>query len=129
MVHKHLSTDYSCGKGARVLARISKVPVQNSNSKISARPYLATYPLHNLPPTTLNSLSCQKGHFAHQLCPRRWFLRKIFGNYPPKVKIENFSWKILPVQKGGFQETTCPKDRQDGSSLKVPEGRYIKNQF
>ena len=40
-----------------VLARISKMPVQNSiNLKISA-------------------------------CPRRWFVREIFGYLPPKVKI------------------------------------------
>ena len=44
-------------------------------------------------------------------------LGKIFVYYPQKVKIENSLKKILPVQKGGFQETTCPKDRQDGSWL------------
>ena len=45
----------------RVLARISKMPVQNSNFEISARPGLATYLLHILIPTTFDSLVCQKG--------------------------------------------------------------------
>ena len=69
----------------RVLARISKMPVQNSNSKISARPDLATYLLQVLIPATINSLVCEKGQFTLQLCPRSWFVRK-----------------ILPVQTGGF---------------------------
>ena len=56
---------------SRVLARISKMPVQNSNFKISARPDLATYLLKILIPATFNSLVCQKGQFIVQLCPRR----------------------------------------------------------
>ena len=36
---------------------------------------------------------------------------------PTNVKIENSSWKTLPVQKEGFQEIAHPKDRQDGSLL------------
>ena len=48
----------------RVLARISNMPVQNSNSKISARPDLAINLLQILIPTT-------------------------FGYYNKKVKIEN----------------------------------------
>ena len=75
----------------RVLARISKMLVQNSNFKISARPDLATNLLQILIPATSNSLVCQKGQFTLQLCPRRWFVRKIFGYYNPKVKIEKSS--------------------------------------
>ena len=26
---------------------------------------------------------------------------------------------VLPIQKGGFQETSCPKDRQDGTKSLV----------
>ena len=73
------------------------MPVQNSNFKISARPDLATNPLQILTPATNNSLVYQKGQFTFQLCHRRWFVRKIFGNYTPKVKIEKFSSKFLPV--------------------------------
>ena len=40
----------------RVLARISKMPVQNSNFKISAHPDLATNLLQILVPTTFGSL-------------------------------------------------------------------------
>ena len=87
---------------SRVLARISKLPAQNSNFKISARPDLATNLLQILIPTTINSLVCQKGHFTLQPCHKRWFVRKIFGYYTPKVRIENSSWKFLPVQTGGF---------------------------
>ena len=75
----------------RVLARISKMPVQNSNFKISARPDLATNLIQILIAATFNSLVCQKGQFTLQLCPRRWFVRKIFVYYPPKVKIEKSS--------------------------------------
>ena len=76
---------------SKVLARISKMPVQNSNFKISARPDLATYLLQILIPATINSLVCQKGQFTLQLCPRRWFVRKIFGYYTPKAKIKKSS--------------------------------------
>ena len=40
----------------RVLARISKMPVQNSHFKISARPDIATNLLQFLIPTTFDSL-------------------------------------------------------------------------
>ena len=43
------------------------------------------------------------------------FSRKIFDHYPKKVKIEISSLKFLPVQKIGFQESACSKDRQDRS--------------
>ena len=67
------------------------MPVQNSNFKISARPYLATNLLQILIPATINSLVCHKGQFTLQPCPRRCFFRKIFGYYTPKVKIEKSS--------------------------------------
>ena len=44
----------------RVLARISKMPVQNSIFKISAHPDLATYLLQILIPATFNSLVCPR---------------------------------------------------------------------
>ena len=55
--------------GGRVLARISKMPIQNSNIKISAHPNLPTHLLQILIPTTFNSLLCQKGnlHVRHPL--------------------------------------------------------------
>ena len=43
---------------------------------------------------------CQKGQFTLQLCPRRWFVRKTYGNYTPKVKIEKSPLIFLPVQTG-----------------------------
>ena len=67
------------------------MPVQNSNFKISACPDLTTSLLQILTPATINSLVCQKGKFTPQLCPRSWFVRKIFGYYTPKVKIEKSS--------------------------------------
>ena len=91
------------------------MPVQNHNFKISARPDLATNLLQILIPTTSKSLLCQKSQFTLQLCPEGWFVMKIFGYDPQKVKIENSSLKFLPVQRVGFLETVCPKDRQDGS--------------
>ena len=60
----------------RVLARISKMPGQNSNFKNSARPDLATNLLQILVQATYNSLVCQKGQFALQLCPIRWFFER-----------------------------------------------------
>ena len=76
---------------SRVLARISKMPVQNSNFKFSARPDLATYLLQILIPATINCLVHQKGQYTLQLCLRRWFVKIIFGYYTQKVKIERFS--------------------------------------
>ena len=80
-----------CG---RVLARISKMPVQNNNFKNFARPDLATYILQILITATFNSLVtvvCQKGQLTLQLFPRRWFVWKISGYYTPKVKVEKSS--------------------------------------
>ena len=55
----------------RVLARIFKKLVQNSNSKYSARPDLATQLLQILIATAFYSLLCQKGQFTFESCPRR----------------------------------------------------------
>ena len=74
--------------GIKVLARNSKMPVQNSNFKISARPDLATNLLQIIIPATINSLVCQKGQFTLKLCSRRWFVKKVFGYCTPKYKIE-----------------------------------------
>ena len=76
---------------ARVLARISKMPVQNSNFNISGGPDFASNILLLLIPASFHSLVYQKGQSTLQLCPRRWFVCKLFGNYPPKVKIEKSS--------------------------------------
>ena len=62
------------------------MPVQNSNSKISAHPDLASQLLQILLSTTLNNLLCQEGQFKHQPCHSRWFVRKIFGCYPQQAK-------------------------------------------
>ena len=70
----------------RVLARISKMPVRNDNSKKPACPDLATNQLQILIPTAFNSLLCQKSQFILKLCPERWFVRKIFDYY---AHIEN----------------------------------------
>ena len=67
------------------------MPVQNSNFKISTQPDLATNILQIFIPATISSLVCQKGQFTVQLHPKRWFARKIFGYYTPKVKIEKSS--------------------------------------
>ena len=67
------------------------MPVQNSNFETFARSDLPTYLLQILIPATFNSLVSQKGQFTLQLCPRRWFVRKISGYYTPKVKIEKSS--------------------------------------
>ena len=67
------------------------MPVLNSNFKSSARPDLATDLLQILIAATINSLVCQKGQFKLQLCPRRWFVRKIFGYHTQKVKIDKSS--------------------------------------
>ena len=78
------------------------MPVQNSNFKFFAHPDLATYLLQILIQASFNSPVCQKGQFTLQLCPRRWFVRIIFGYYTQKVKIEKSSLKFLLVQTGGF---------------------------
>ena len=79
----------------RVLARILKMPVQNSNSKISACPNSATNLLQILKPTTFNSCMCQKGQFTLQ--SQKMVCLEDIQLFPPNVKIENSSQKILPV--------------------------------
>ena len=72
----------------RVLARISKMSVQNSSFKISARPDLAINLLQILIPATLNNQVYQKGQFTLQLFPRRWLLKYLVIT-PPKSKLKN----------------------------------------
>ena len=50
---------------ARVLARISKIHVQDHTFKISACPDLANQPLQILIPATFISLIGQRGQFKH----------------------------------------------------------------
>ena len=92
----------------RVLARISKMPVQNSSSKIILNLlqiyFKSLYQLH------INAY-CVKKAFTHQQCPIKCFVRKVFGYYLQKVKIEIPYGKVclprkevfmkLPVQKTG----------------------------
>ena len=56
-----------------------KKPVQNSNSKMSARPELAINLLQFLIPTILYSLLRQECQFTYQPCPRGGFVRKILS--------------------------------------------------
>ena len=65
----------------RFSVRISKMPVQNSNSKISARSDLATNLLQILIPTIFNSLLCQKEQFILQLCPEVGLLSKLLDQH------------------------------------------------
>ena len=68
-------------------ARISKMPVQNSNFKISARADLATKRLQIFIPTTLNSLLCRKSQINLQPSLEMWFIRrKKFGLLSPKIQ-------------------------------------------
>ena len=88
---------------------ISKMPVQNSNFKISDSPDLAINLLQIIIPTIFDCLLCQKGQFTLQLCPKRWFVRKYLFITPThqKVNIKNSLQIFLPVPKGGYQETAC----------------------
>ena len=71
--------------------RQTEIQGLSQDFKISARPDLATDLLKILIAATINSLVCQKRQFTLQLCPTRWFVRKIFVYYTPKVKIEKSS--------------------------------------
>ena len=51
------------------------MPVQNSNTKISARPDLATQLLQFLKPTRFDKPLCQKGLFPLQPCPTKCSVR------------------------------------------------------
>ena len=88
--------------------------VQNSYFKNFARPDLATYLLQIPLTATFNRLVCQKGHFTLQLCPKRWFVREIFGYYTQKVKIEKSSEKFLPVQHEVFRKLPVQKTGRTG---------------
>ena len=68
-----------CRCTARVLARISKMPVQNSNSKRSAHPDLCTNLLQILCQLHFVAYCVKKGQFTFHSCPRRLFVWKIFG--------------------------------------------------
>ena len=77
---------------ARVLARISKCLSKTAISKyLPVQIKLFIYFKSLIISATLDSLVCQKGQFTLQHCPRRRFVRKIFGYYTPKVKIEKSS--------------------------------------
>ena len=91
------------------------MPVQNSNCKSSPRLELATNLLQILIPTISYILLWQQGQLTLQPCPRRVFLYLVITQ--KKVKIANSLQKLLPVSKGGFKETACPKDRQNRSWL------------
>ena len=102
--------------GGRVLARVSKMPVQNRKFISSARPDLATNQLEILIPATFNSLVCQKGQYTLHLCIRRWFVRKIFGILPPKSQNRKIFIEIF----------TCPNRRFLGNYLsKRQVGRVL----
>ena len=89
------------------------MPVQNSNSKISAHPDLATQLLQILIPTILNSLLCQKGQFTLQPALEDGLLEKYLVIAPRKSKLEilhrNFClskkevFSKQPVQKTGWK--------------------------
>ena len=81
----------------RVLARILKMPVQNTDIQISALPELATNLLQILIPTTFYCLLCQKGQFTLQPCPRG-----------------SLVWKMLIFFHRNF---ACPKWRFSGNYL------------
>ena len=98
----------------RVLARISKMPVQKSNYKISACPELASHLLQILFPTTFKSLLCQKGQFTLQLCPKRWLNRKIFGNYPKKSKLKILYRNLCLSRKEVFWKLSVQKTGRTG---------------
>ena len=95
----------------KVLARISKMPVQNSNSKISARPDLAMNLLQSLYQLHLTAYCVKTGslHFSYIL--KNGLLGKYLVITPkkPKLKIlhRNFClsnkevFRKLPVQKTG----------------------------
>ena len=93
---------YVCMQG---LSQDFKMPVLNSNSKMSAHTDLPTNLLQILIPTTFNSLLCRKRQFTLQLCPKRWFVRMLFGYYPQKSKLKIHYIEIL----------ACPKRRFSGN--------------
>ena len=103
--------------GARVLARISKMPVQNSITKIYALPDLTTQLLQILTPTTFSSLLCQKGDLHFSLALEDGLLGKYLFITSKKSKLKIFQRNLclskkdrlkLPVQKTGWTGWTGP---------------------
>ena len=82
--------------------------------RISAHPNLVSQLFHTLIPTTFTF--CIKKGNSHCSCLKQ-SVRKIVCYWLKKVIIEKLKQKFLPVQKGGFPETACPKDRLDRSWL------------
>ena len=106
-VERCFSQDFLC---------LSKTAISIGRPSILGMSSRATQLLHILIPTSLISL-CQKGQFAVQPCSRRWFVRKIFGYYPRKIKIENNIYRNVCLSNKRFLGTVCPKDRLDRSWL------------
>ena len=91
----------------RVLARISKVPVQNSNFKIFARPDLATYLLKILIPAIINSLVCQKGNLLFSYVLKGGLLGKYLVTTPLESKLKKIFMEFF----------ACPNRRFLGNYL------------
>ena len=94
----------------------------NTGSWPGFRKYCA---ISKILPTSFNSTLRWKGQFALQLYLRRWLVSQILGYYPQNITIESSSYKCLPVQKRGFQETAYPKDRQDRSWPRPRPNSYM----
>ena len=98
----------------RVLARISKMTLQNCNFKMSARPNLATNLLQILITTTFNSLLCQKGNsnFSYVLEDG------LFGKYvvitPKMSKLKILYWKFCLSKKEVFRKLPVQKTCRTG---------------
>ena len=110
-LYKHLPNFMDPG---RVLAKISKMPVQNSNFNISARPDLATYLIQIPIPATIYSLVCHKGQFTLQLCPRRWFVGKIFFITTQKSKLKNLHRNFCLSKQEVFRKLSVQKTGRTG---------------
>ena len=87
------------------------MPVQNSITKIYARPDLATQLLQILTPTTFSSILCQKGDLYFSLALEDGLLGKYLFITSKKSKLKNFQRNLclskkdrlkLPVQKSGW---------------------------
>ena len=99
----HLSVENPWASGApRPLVTTSHWPLVPSTyvlAPVKFRPVSApargsTNLLQFLILTTFDSLLCQKGQLILQPCPRIWSVRKGFGHYPQKLKIENSSQNV-----------------------------------
>ena len=105
----------------RVLARISKMPVQNSNFKISARPDLATYVLKILIPATFNSLVCQNGNLYVSYVLEDSLLGKYLVITPQKSKLKNHHRNFCLSNQEVFRKLPVQKTGRAGPGL-VPAG-------